>query len=44
MSKVAAEDSRRATSLDSEYVRGYMRAGKALLCMGRLEEVFSLYY
>ena len=40
--KEALEDSQTSVKLDSSYVRGYQRAGKALITVGRLDEVQAL--
>ncbi|KAK9814535.1 hypothetical protein WJX72_007492 [[Myrmecia] bisecta] len=41
--KVAADDSTKATQLDASYHRGYVRAAKAYLCMGKLDMADRLY-
>jgi hypothetical protein len=37
----AAESAARAAAIDSGFVRAHMRAGKACLLMGRLDQVLA---
>ena len=42
-SQDALNDSLKATQLDKQFTKGYVRAGKACMCMGEFDRAKELY-